>query len=218
MGIGDWLFGSKPEAPAPPVRRAPTAADLLESVARVEQTARDAKVPALVLSRLLRVTGIVRETIPRLDRVGTSSLQGYSVMATATDYLPEALGGYLRLPRHWADTRPVDRGKTSLMILVDQLDLLAATMDKVFDAINRADAEALVVHGRFLQEKFGHASTGGELALGPNAPVAPMPPGPPASGQVGQHSHQPCRRFVGELPLKVSKPVTLPAVAAVVPS
>jgi hypothetical protein len=85
-------------------------------------------------------------------------------------------------------------------------------------AINRADAESLVVHGRFLQEKFGHATTGGELALGPNAPVAPMPPGPPASGQVGQHSHQPCRRFVGELPLKVSKPVTLPAVAAVVPS
>lgn len=50
-------------------------------------------------------------------------------------------------------------------------------------AINRADAESLVVHGRFLQEKFGHATTGGELALGPNAPVAPMPPGPSASGQ-----------------------------------
>ena len=183
MGIGDWLFGSKQEEPETTVRRAPTAADLLASVERVEQTAREAKVPALVLSRLLRVTGIVRETIPRLDRVGVSSLQGYSVMATATDYLPEALGGYLRLPRHWADTRPVDRGKTPLMILVDQLDLLAATMDKVFDAINRADAEALVVHGRFLQEKFGHASTGGELALGPNAPVAPMPPGPSASEQ-----------------------------------
>ncbi len=191
MGIGDWLFGGKPEAPAPPVRRAPTAADLLESVARVEQTARDAKVPALVLSRLLRVTGIVRETIPRLDRVGTSSLQGYSVMATATDYLPEALGGYLRLPRHWADTRPVDRGKTSLMILVDQLDLLAATMDKVFDAINRADAEALVVHGRFLQEKFGHASTGGELALGPNAPVPAMPPGPPGPPAAGETAGMP---------------------------
>ena len=175
MGIGDWLFGSKQEEPETTVRRAPTASDLLASVERVEQTAREAKVPALVLSRLLRVTGIVRETIPRLDRVGVSSLQGYSVMATATDYLPEALGGYLRLPRHWADTRPVDRGKTPLMILVDQLDLLAATMDKVFDAINRADAEALVVHGRFLQEKFGHASTGGDLALGANAPLPPMP-------------------------------------------
>ena len=137
--------------------------------------AREGRVPGLVMARLRRVTETVRQTVPRLDRVGQGSYQGYSVMATATDYLPEALGGYLRLPRHWADTRPVDRGKTPLMILVDQLDLLAATMDKVFDAINRADAEALVVHGRFLQEKFGHASTGGDLALGANAPLPPMP-------------------------------------------
>ena len=66
------------------------------------------------------------------------------------------------------------------MILVDQLDLLGRTMDRVFDAINRADAEALVIHGRFLQEKFGHASTGGELALGAGTPLPPMPssPGP----------------------------------------
>jgi hypothetical protein len=94
-------------------------------------------------------------------------------MATATDYLPEAIGGYLRLPRQWADSRPVDRGKTSLMILIDQLDLLAATMDKVFDAVCRADAAALVAHGRFLAEKFGHASTSGALSLGPDVTIPP---------------------------------------------
>ena len=95
-------------------------------------------------------------------------------MATATDYLPEAVGGYLRLPRQLADNRPVDRGKTSLMVLIDQLDLLAATMDKVFDAVCRADAEALVAHGRFLAEKFGPASTGGALDVG-SAPLPAMP-------------------------------------------
>ena len=42
------------------------------------------------------------------------SPEAYSVMATATDYLPEAVGAYLRLPRHWADTRPIENGKTSL--------------------------------------------------------------------------------------------------------
>jgi len=96
-------------------------------------------------------------------------------MATATDYLPEAIGGYLRLPRQFADNRPVDRGKTSLMILIDQLDLLAATMDKVFDAVCRADADALIAHGRFLTEKFGTTSTGGALALGPDVTTAPAP-------------------------------------------
>src|SRR5450759_5011974 len=69
---------------------------------------------------------------------------------------------------HQRRLAPVDRGKTSLMILIDQLDLLAATMDKVFDAVCRADADALVAHGRFLAEKFGNASTGGALSLGPN--------------------------------------------------
>lgn len=184
MGIGEWLgFGSpEREEPAVVLPRVPTSADLLAAVDRVEAQARTGRVPAPVLVRLGRVTSIVRDTVPRLDRLGSGSPQAYSVMATATDYLPEAIGGYLRLPRQWADTRPVDRGKTPLMILVDQLDLLGRTMDKVFDAINRADAEALVVHGRFLQEKFGHASTGGVLRLGENAevPPQPAPSGPPA--------------------------------------
>ena len=102
-------------------------------------------------------------------------------MATATDYLPEAVGGYLRLPRDFADNRPVDRGKSSLMVLIDQLDLLASTMDKVFDAVCRDDAAALVAHGRFLQEKFGTASTGGSARRGPGpaARRCPRHPAPP---------------------------------------
>ena len=131
-------------------------------------------VPAPVASRVRRVDQVVRDTIPRLPSLGAGSPQAYSVMATATDYLPEAVGGYLRLPRQFADSRPVDRGKSSLMILIDQLDLLAATMDQVFDAVCREDADALVAHGQFLAEKFRVASTGGVLDVG-SAPVPPMP-------------------------------------------
>ena len=94
--------------------------------------------------------------MPRLRNLGLGSPEAYSVMATATDYLPEAISGYLRLPRDWADSRPVEAGKTSLMLLIDQLDLLGSTMDKIFDAVVRVDAAALIAHGRFLQEKFGH--------------------------------------------------------------
>ena len=168
----------------PPV---PTSADLLASVARVEALVADGAVPAPVASRVARVTRVVREAIGRLDRLGAGSPQAYSVMATATDYLPEAIGGYLRLPRQFADSRPVDRGKTSLMILIDQLDLLGATMDKVFDAVCRADADALVAHGRFLAEKFGNASAGGALSLGPDVAIAPDP----ASGPGGPGRLQP---------------------------
>ena len=155
----------------PPV---PTSEDLLASLDRVESMVAAGAVPAPVASRVRRVDQVVRDTIPRLPSLGAGSPQAYSVMATATDYLPEAVGGYLRLPRQFADSRPVDRGKSSLMILIDQLDLLAATMDQVFDAVCREDADALVAHGRFLAEKFGSASTGGVLNVG-SAPVPPMP-------------------------------------------
>ena len=155
--------------------RVPTSDDLLVACDRVQAMVAGGAVPAPVASRVSRVSRTVRDTIPRLPSLGAGSLQAYNVMATATDYLPEAIGGYLRLPRQFADSRPVDHGKTSLMILIDQLDLLGATMDKVFDAVCRADADALVAHGRFLAEKFGNASTGGALALGPDVTIAPDP-------------------------------------------
>ena len=155
----------------PPV---PTSQDLLASLDRVESMVAAGAVPAPVASRVRRVDRVVRDTIPRLPSLGAGSPQAYSVMATATDYLPEAVDGYLRLPRQFADTRPVDRGKSSLMVLIDQLDLLAATMDQVFDAVCRADADALVAHGRFLAEKFGSASTGGALDVG-SAALPPVP-------------------------------------------
>lgn len=194
MGIADWLGLGKKKQPLPSepiieVPAAPTADSLSAALDDVERLARDGAVPPMVMAHLKRVTGVVRQTIPRLDALGGDSASAYNVMATATDYLPGAIGGYLRLPRDWADSRPVDRGKTSLLILIDQLDLLGSTMDKVFDAVCRADAQALVVHGRFLQEKFG-APAGGALGIDPGTALPPMPsePGGPLAPPVGRGS------------------------------
>ena len=121
------------------------------------------RVPDAVQARVERVAGTVRQTIPRLDHLGTNSVQAHAVVRTATSYLPEAVAAYLRLPRDYADRRPVAGGKTSLTILCDQLDLLGSKMDDLFDAACRADADALIAHGRFLAEKF---STGA-LAIDP---------------------------------------------------
>jgi len=166
------MMGRRREPRRPELPRVPTTDDLVAALDDVEAMVAGGAVPAPVVSRVSRVCRTIRDTIPRLSNLGAGSLAAYDVMATATDYLPEAIGGYLRLPRQFADSRPVDRGKTSLMILIDQLDLLAATMDKVFDAVCRADADALVAHGRFLAEKFGSTSTGGMLSLGPNVTIA----------------------------------------------
>lgn len=121
------------------------------------------RVPPTVEARVQRVAGTVRQTIPRLDQLGGSSEQAHAVLRTATSYLPEAVAAYVRLPRDFADRRAISGGKTSLTILCDQLDLLGSKMDDVFDAACRADADALIAHGRFLAEKF----SSGALALDP---------------------------------------------------
>lgn len=191
MGFLDWVRGVneklEPQGTTT-TPRVPTEDDILNALDRTERLARDAKLHPFVIARVSRVARSIRETLPRMKSVGLGSTDAYSVMATATDYLPEALGGYLRLPRDWADSRPIDQGKTSLMLLIDQLDLLGATMDKIFDAVVRADADALIAHGRFLTAKFGHESTAGELDLQAEArPIAPAQPpqaGPAPTGPV----------------------------------
>lgn len=179
MGFWDWLTGRSRRKTPPPsvVRAAPTEADILASLARVEVMLADGTAPAVVRSRAARIDGTIRVILPKLSQLGWGSADAYAVVATATDYLPEAVGGYLRLPREWADSRPIDGGKTALMILVDQLELLASTMSKMLDAANRADAQALVAHGKFLEAKFGHDSSGGPLDASAGVPAPPPPPG-----------------------------------------
>jgi len=178
VGFWDWLTGRsrRKAAETSIVPPAPTEADILASLARVEAMLADGTAPAVVRSRVARIDRTIRDTLPKLSQLGWGSADAYAVVATATDYLPEAVGGYLRLPRDWANSRPIEGGRTALMVLVDQLELLASTMTKMLDAANRADAEALIAHGRFLEGKFGRSSTGGTLdASGVQAP--PPPPG-----------------------------------------
>ena len=75
----------------------------------------------------------------------------------------------------------MDGGKTSLLILIDQLDLLSTTMDAIYDAANTTDAAALISHGRFLKERFGHAQAPElNLAVPSMAPPTDAPTPPPA--------------------------------------
>lgn len=149
-------------APAPPTEQ-----DVLAALNRVNAMLREGNAPPVVVSRVVRIARTISQTLPRMRNLGLGSQEGYSVVATATEYLPEAVSSYLRLPREWADSRPIDGHKTSLVLLIETLDLLGMTMDKILDAANRADAQALIAHSRFLDAKFGHHNDGGqELNLG----------------------------------------------------
>ncbi|MWV51035.1 hypothetical protein GRS96_17335 [Rathayibacter sp. VKM Ac-2803] len=180
MGWLSRLFGGdEPAAPvetAPALPRVPSSDDILAALDRVAATTAG-RVPPLVSARIRRVDETVREMIPRLDRLVGMSQQGHTVVATATSYLPEAVEGYLRLPRDFADRRAVYKGKTSLMILCDQLDLLGATLDRISDAVSRQDASALIAHGQFLAEKFTESSLSPSGLDASGTPGAPSTPG-----------------------------------------
>ena len=157
MGLFAWLRGdtNKPAEPETLASPAPTKEDIEQALAKAERMVLDGHAPTPVLARVLRITTAVKAILPRLANLGLDSQDAYTVVATATDYLPESLASYLALPRDWADTRPVAGGKSSLLLLIDQLDLLATTLNRMYDAANRRDANALVAQGKFLDEKFG---------------------------------------------------------------
>jgi hypothetical protein len=148
--------------------------DVRKELAEVERVVRG-KVHPSVEQRVHLIANTIRDTLPRADALGPGSAQAHSLVQTATDYLPEALGTYLKLPRAYAEQQTVSDGKTSLQLLCDQLDLLGARMHEVFTAVCQSDADALVAHGRFLKEKFAP----GSLDLGPS--VADPGPGGPLS-------------------------------------
>jgi hypothetical protein len=150
--------------------RVPTTDELLAAVEEIPAQI-DGAVPPMVRSRTDRIVRTLRDTIPRLDQLGAGNRDVHAVKATVTSYLPEILGRYLRLPRTYADTRPVEGGRTTLMHVVDQLDLLSARLDDIFEAACRADAEAVIAHGKFLADKFGQSSL--DLGAGPTADTDP---------------------------------------------
>jgi hypothetical protein len=69
-------------------------------------------------------------------------------------YLPDMLGGYLKLPTGFAQTRPLEDGRTAAQVLVEQLQLLDESLKQIAQEAFAGDAEALVNSGRFLQRKF----------------------------------------------------------------
>jgi hypothetical protein len=170
VGLKTWWRGRKDggaQEQAYVVPAAPTEQDIRAALNQVHAMLTSNNAPPVVIARVERIARTINQTLPRLSQLGLGSEESYSVVATATDYLPEALQSYLRLPRDWADTRPIDGRKTALLILIEALELLGLTMDKILDAANRADAQALIAHSRFLDAKFGHSSTGGpDLTLG----------------------------------------------------
>ena len=81
-------------------------------------------------------------------------LRPFEVRKIAFDYLPDALNQYLALPPSLARTQRLHSGKTAEESLNEQLGLLDNTLRDLSKSLFEQDAGGLLVHGRFLREKF----------------------------------------------------------------
>lgn len=113
------------------------------------------KVPKEVFARVDSIKNSILEILPRISDVNSSDYSIYTIRQTALEYLPETLESYLNLPRAYASLHPIKDGKTANQLLLEQLDLLDGEMKAIVQDFYRNDTQRLMVHGRFLQEKFG---------------------------------------------------------------
>jgi phage shock protein PspC (stress-responsive transcriptional regulator) len=93
-----------------------------------------------------------------LERIGEGNeffdLRPFEVRKIAFEYLPDTLNQYLQLPPSMAQTQRLNSGKTAEESLNEQLNLLDSTLHDLAKSLFEKDAGGLLVHGRFLKEKF----------------------------------------------------------------
>jgi hypothetical protein len=112
------------------------------------------KVSKDVFAKIQSITESIHSMLPRIVNLDSSDPDIYVIRQTALEYLPQSLQSYLKLPRAYAELHPLKGGRTACQLLLEQLDLLDEKMKQIVEDFHRNDTEQLIMHGRFLQEKF----------------------------------------------------------------
>lgn len=104
------------------------------------------------------LVGNIRQTlqaiVPRLFDGSLNLEERATITHSVTRDLPETISNYLRLPPAYANVHVIENGKTCKQLFLEQLGILDTQLKKMADSIYRNDADALIVNGRILGEKF----------------------------------------------------------------
>lgn len=105
---------------------------------------------------LIRIEESLRFLFSRLDGYQSDLLdtRPHDIQRIAFDYLPDTLKEYLKLPESLARSASIRQGATAEMHLLEQLTLLDQTLHDFSRSLFVEDAKGLLIHGRFLREKF----------------------------------------------------------------
>ncbi len=115
------------------------------------------RLPEDSVKTLLSIKESIFSILPQISDINSANYNIHVIRQTVFDYLPTAVQNYLNLPPAFANLHPVKDGKTARQLLIEQLNLLDQEMKEIVIDMSRDDSQKLVVHGRFLQDKFSNA-------------------------------------------------------------
>lgn len=80
--------------------------------------------------------------------------EGFTARHIALSYLPDALKTYLSIPAKFAATQVLGNGQTAEQTFLHTLEELQHKVQQLTDDLASQDAEAFLVHSKFLSQKF----------------------------------------------------------------
>lgn len=115
------------------------------------------KVPADIFAKVESIRRTILEILPQVENISVGDQNIYNIRQVALTYLPETLANYRKLPAEVATKKPLKDGKTAHKLLLEQLDLLDGKLKEILEDFVHNDTDRLLVHGRFLEEKFAQS-------------------------------------------------------------
>ncbi|MET0334537.1 MAG: hypothetical protein ABW190_09730 [Rhizobacter sp.] len=115
------------------------------------------RLPASLQAKALELCKSLEGLLKQWERSqGVLSMQeGFHARHIAISYLPDALKAYLSIPPQFAASRVLHDGKTAQDIFRETLTELETKVRQLADDLAGQDAQAFLVHSRFLHDKFG---------------------------------------------------------------
>lgn len=142
-------YARKPSLPYP----------LIPAQVRSQPTTAPRQLPPAAREQADRIRQKADGLLRQREQFATGSHQLYVVQRTATDYLPRTVAAYLDLPAGQEATAATPDGRTAQDVLGTQLDLLESRLDEIARDVYRRNLDRLVANGRFLEERFGTATS-----------------------------------------------------------
>jgi hypothetical protein len=100
------------------------------------------------------ICSLLEAAIPAISAKNYPDQLAHDVRTTASEYLPETIDAYLRMPPAFRNVQKLQDGKTASQTFDEQLGLLETHLQSVASDLAANDASSLLANGRFLREKF----------------------------------------------------------------